>query len=73
MYNRLIAALDVSKRLGNSRVIVSSVKGGKLYSNIYGTPLTDELLAQCVAVKPDIGYWRLYPNGRTEQVYCPLS
>lgn len=70
--SRLIAGLDITERLGNRRAIVSSVDGGKLYSTIYGTPLTAELLAQCVAVKPDVGYWKLYPNGRTEQLYCAI-
>ena len=46
-----------------------SVEGGKLYSTIYGTEYTPELLAQCVAVKPELNYWKLMPNGRTEQVY----
>lgn len=69
---RLITGLDITERLGNRRAIVSSVKGGKLYSTIYGTEYTPELLAQCVAVKPDIGYWKLYPNGRTEQLYCAM-
>lgn len=66
---RLIAGLDITERLGNRRAIVSSVKGGKLYSTIYGIEYTPELLAQCVAVKPELNYWKLMPNGRTEQVY----
>ncbi len=57
--NRLIAGLDITERLGNRRAIVSSVKGGKLYSTIYGTEYTPELLAQSVLVTLRHGLLRI--------------
>lgn len=68
---RLVAAMDITTRLGNRPAVISGVKDGQLYSTIYGTPYTPELLAECIEARPDLSYWTLEPNGQTEQVYFP--